>query len=161
MNYLEIISENEPTSKKPHWKLDIDNKVYIVFDENGKEYSRHAFQHVWDSSPAKRAAQKDTNELIDIIRKKEREENEIKAEAKPLSALEQLYQKLDNSVKKYQKYIFPKTPEDDILDKETRDLYLQKATEWLEQMNRIAAGGTIRRSLINGTYNQSKNQIDK
>jgi hypothetical protein len=157
MKYVEIISENKPTSKGPHWQLDIDNKVYIVFDENGKEYSRHTFQHVWDSSPAKRAAQKDTNELLAIIRKREKEESEARAEAKPLSSLEQMYQKLDNSVKKYQRYIYPEIPEDDILDKETRDLYIKKATEWLEQMNKIAAGGTIRQSLINGTYNQSKN----
>lgn len=137
---------------RPETKLDIDNKVYIVYDENGKEYSRHTFQHVWDSSPAKRAAEKDANDLRAKQRRREAEQYAISAEAKPLSKVEDRYYNLDQSVKKYQKYIFPKTPEDDILDKETRELYLNTATDWMNEMNRLASGGTIRKSLINGTY---------
>ncbi len=137
---------------RPEVRLDIDNKVYIVYDENGKEYSRHEFQHVWDSSPAKRAAESDARELKIKFGKDRAEKTKQDAEAKPLSNLEQMYLELDGKVKHYQKYIFPKTPEDDILDKETRDIYLDTANKWLEKMNRFAAAGTIRKSLINGTY---------
>lgn len=144
-----LISE---VQNRPEAKLDIDNKVYIVYDENGKEYSRHKFEHVWDSSPAKRAAEQDARELKVAQGKRKAEQDAIAAEAKPLSNLENEYLKLDKSVKNYQKYIFPKTPEDDILDDETRALYLDTATKWLEKMNKFASNGTIRRSLINGTY---------
>lgn len=137
---------------RPESKLDLDNKVYIVYDENGKEYSRHEFQHVWDSSPAKRAAEKDVNILRTEQRKRQSEQDAIAAEAKPLSTVEQMYLELDRKYNRYLKYIYPKTPEDDILDAETRELYLDTATEWLNKMNNLASGGTIRKSIIDGTY---------
>lgn len=137
---------------RPEAKLDIDNKVYIVYDENGKEYSRHTFQHVWDSSPAKRAAEKDANELKVQQRRRQSEKDAIAAEAKPLSRLEQEYYDLDKSVARYNKYIYPKTPEDDIIDNETREVYMQQSIQWMNKMQRYADNGTIRKSLINGTY---------
>lgn len=137
---------------RPQSKLDLENKVYIVYDEGGKEYSRHTFQHVWDSSPAKRAAEKDANDLKIAQRKKQSKKDAILAELKPLSSLEQMYIELDRKQKHYLKYIYPKTPEDNILDQETRELYIKTATAWLEKMNRLSSGGTIRKSVIDGTY---------
>ncbi len=137
---------------QPYWELDLENKVYTVHTPDGTEVARHPFEHVWDSSPAKRAAQEDFKKLSKENYEKKKAQDAAKAEAKPLSNLEQMYLELDGKVKRYQKYIFPKTPEDDILDKETRDLYLDTATKWIEQMNKYASGGTVRRSVIDGTY---------
>jgi len=152
MKFIDILSENNTPKGVPYSALDIDNKVYIVYDSDGKEFSRHEFQHVWDSSPAKRAAQKDVNALKFELQKKDKEDAEAKQEAKPLSVIEQKYLELDRKYNRYLKYIYPKTPEDNILDKETRDLYLETAIKWLEEMNSLVSSGAIRRSLINGTY---------
>jgi hypothetical protein len=151
MKYSDLL-ENVSKPGEPSWKLDIDNKVYIVYDEAGKEVNRHQFQHVWDSSPARNAAQKDVTDMKVALRKAKSEQDAKDAEAKPLSRLEQEYRDLERSVTKYNKYIYPKTPEDDILDDETRDLYMQQSIKWMEKMQKYANGGTIRKSLINGTY---------
>ena len=154
MKVSNLIETKNPGYKpgEPYWELDVENKVYTVHQPDGTEVSRHAFQHIWDSSPAMRAAKEDYKRVYNEYYKKKKDAESAEHEAKPLSALEIKYLKLSQSVKTYQKYIFPKTPEDDILDKETRDLYLTTATKWIEDMNRLASGGTIRKSLINGTY---------
>jgi hypothetical protein len=154
MKFSNLLETKNPGYRPghPYWELDIENKVYTVHEFDGTEVARHPFQHVWDSSPAKRAAQEDLNKLSKSHYEKKKAKDAADAEAKPLSSLEVSYQELDRKVKNYQKYIFPKTPEDDILDKETRDLYLNTATGWIEKMNYLASGGTIRRSIIDGTY---------
>ena len=145
MRLLEIAAQ-------PESKLDIDNKVYIVYDENGNEYSRYTFQHVWNSSPARDAAAKDVRDLKIHLRAARNDQLAKAAEAKPLSTLEQEYYNLDKSVARYNKYIYPKTQEDDILDSETRDLYINQSIQWMEKMHRYASSGAIRKSLVNGTY---------
>ena len=67
MKYTDLL-ETISIPGQPLSKLDIDNKVYIVYDENGNELRRYPFQHVWDSSPAKRAADKNVSELKAKIR---------------------------------------------------------------------------------------------
>lgn len=88
---------------RPEAKLDLENKVYIVYDENGKEYSRHEFQHVWDSSPAKRAAGQDVKILYDRAAEDKRK---IAANA-PLNGYEKEYIKLDTENKNYYQLLFP------------------------------------------------------
>lgn len=154
MNILQILESKNPGYKpgEPYWDFDSENKVYTVHLSDGTEVGRYPFQHVWDSSPAMRRAKEHYSKVFSEYRNKKEEENRLAAERKPLSPVEQKYFQLSQSVSKYQRYIYPKTPGDDILDKETRDLYIEKATEWLNQMNRLASGGSIRRSLIDGTY---------
>jgi hypothetical protein len=154
MKFEHLVETKNPGYKvgEPYWELDVDNKVYTVHREDGTEVSRHTFQHIWDSSPAKRKAIEDYKVLYAEYSKKKKDADYAIAQAKPLSELEQKYYKLSQSVQNYAKYIWPKTPEDDILDKETRDLYIETSTKWIEAMNRMAEGGTIRRSLIDGTY---------
>ena len=156
MKYINIIAENSknPGYKQgePYWELDPENKVYTVHLPDGKEVSRHPFQHVWDSSPAMRKAKEDYRGVYDEYYKKKKADDYAIAQAKPLGELEQRYYKLSLAVKNYSRYIWPKTPEDDFIDKETRDLYLKTANKWLEEMNRLSASGIIRKSLIDGTY---------
>lgn len=154
MKLANLIESKNPNYKpgEPYWELDIDNNVYTVHQPDGTEVARHPFQHVWDSSPALRKAKEDYSRLYTAYYQQKKDADAARAEAKPLSTIEQKYRELDASVKRYQKYIFPKTPEDDILDDETRTIYMDTATKWLEQMNKLASGGTVRRSLINGTY---------
>lgn len=154
MKYKDLFESKNPGYKpgEPFWQLDIDNKVYTVHHPDGTEVSRHPFQFVWDSSPAKRAAVVDYNQLKTRSYQEKKKRDDDFAESKPLSNVEKKYFDLHKSVEKYQKYIWPKLPEDDILDDETRQLYIQTATKWLDEMNRLAAGGTIRKSIINGTY---------
>lgn len=137
---------------QPYWEHLPDEKSYVVYDETGKELSRHTYQHVWDSSPAMRAANADLKPLIHKQYSAKKAADAAAAEAKPLSDLEKRYQELSRKVDRYNRYIYPKTAEDDILDKETRDIYIRQSTEWLNLMNRYANGGTIRKSLIDGTY---------
>jgi hypothetical protein len=154
MNFSQLLETKNPHYKpgEPYWELDVENKVYTVHQPDGTEVARHPFQHVWDSSPAMRAAKEDYSKVYDVYYKKKKAQDAAEAEAKPLSRLEQMYLELAGKVKRYQKYIFPKTPEDDILDKETRDLYLDTASKWIQKMNMYAEGGTIRRSIVDGTY---------
>jgi hypothetical protein len=157
MKYTDLLESKNPGWKpgEPYWELDIDNKVYTVNTEDGTEVSRYPFQHVWDSSPARDKAKADYLIVYNEYYKKKKAAAAASAEAKPLSAVEEKYYKLSQSVKNYSKYIWPKTPEDDFLDDETRALYLETSTKWLNEMNRLAASGIIRKSLIAGTYNPS------
>jgi hypothetical protein len=139
-------------SGEPYWELDIDNKVYTVHSEDGTEVASYPFQHVWDSSPAKRQAQAKYSELYKVYFQRKKADDEAKADAKPLSSIEKKYYDLSKSVEKYNRLIFPKTPEDNILDKETRDLYMETSMKWMKEMERLASGGTIRKSVIAGTY---------
>ena len=156
MKFSEILFEGKPRSNgragDAYWELEVDDKAYVVYDENGKEVGRHAFPAIWDSSGARNAAQKDVNAMNVALRAAHKDMIAKQAEAKPLSQIEQMYYDLDQKVKHYQKYIFPKTPEDDILDKETRDLYLDTANKWLEKMIKLGTSPGIRKSVINGTY---------
>jgi hypothetical protein len=154
MKLTDIYESKNPHYKpgEPYWELDVENKVYTVHQPDGTEVSRHTFQHVWDSSPAMRKAKEDYNKLYKVYYEKKKADDYTAAQSKPLSNLEEKYYKLSTAVKNYAKYIWPKTPEDDFLDKETRDLYLETANKWLEEMNRYSANGTVRASLINGTY---------
>lgn len=154
MKLISLIESKNPGYKhgEPYWELDAENKVYTVHQPDGTEVSRYPFQHVWDSSPALRKAKEDYSRLYKEYHQQKKDAEAARAEAKPLSTVEQKYYDLDKSVKKYQKYIWPKVPEDDILDDETRKIYLDTATKWLNEMNRLASGGTIRKSVIDGTY---------
>lgn len=154
MKFTNLIETKNPGYKpgQPYWELNIEDKVYTVHTEDGTEVARFPFQHVWDSSPAKRQAQEKYLKVYDTYYEKKKADDYATAQAKPLSQIEQRYYKLSQAVKNYARYIWPKTPEDNILDKETRDLYLETSTKWLEEMNRLSAGGTIRRSLSDGTY---------
>lgn len=137
---------------EPYWELDIDNKVYNVHSEDGAIVASFPFEHVWDSSPAKRSAQAEYNRVFTEYRdKKLKADNEI-SQRKPLSPVEIMYQDLSVKVEKYRALIWPKDGSVSILDKETRDIYMDQATKWLERMNRLASHGTVRKSLIDGTY---------
>lgn len=154
MKLFNLLETKNPGYKngEPYWELDVENKVYTVHQPDGSEVARHPFQHIWDSSPAMRKAKDDYNRIYTEYYKKKKAADYEKAQSKPLSQLEDRYYKLSQSVENYRKYVYPKRPEDDILDKETQDVYLTTMTKWLEEMNRYAANGTIRQSLINGTY---------
>jgi len=155
MKLSNLLETKNPGYKpgEPYWELDAENKVYTVHQPDGTEVSRYMFQHIWDSSPAMRSAKEDYKKIYSEYYKKKKDADKATAESKPLSSVEMKFLNLSQAVKRYQKYIFPKTPEDDILDKETRDVYLATATKWLENMNYLASNGTIRKSLIDGTYN--------
>jgi hypothetical protein len=154
MRFSNLLETKNPHYKQgePYWELDVENKVYTVHQPDGTEVSRHPFQHVWDSSPAMRAAKEDYNKLYSVYYEKKKKDDYDVAQAKPLGVSEKRYYELSKAVKNYSRYIWPKTKEDDILDKETRDLYLDTANKWLEEMNRLSASGIIRRSLTDGTY---------
>jgi len=139
-------------ASQPVSKLDIDNKVYIVYDENGKEYSKYPFQHVWDSSPARDAAQKDVVKLKNTLYKERQEKMLATAEAKPLSNLEKEYIDLDNKVKKYFLILYPKDKSKSILDDETKELYVASIDKWQDRLQKIADAGVIRQSVLMGTY---------
>ena len=62
---MKIMKLNE-IKKRPHHKVDVDAKAYIVFDENDKEVDRFPFPAVWDSSPALKKAQAKVSELIKL-----------------------------------------------------------------------------------------------
>ena len=149
MRYHEFYEEKADV---PRVKLDIDNKVYVVYNSDGTEFSRHEFEHVWNSSPAKRAAEQDLSQLKIEYRRKKKQADDAAAEAKPLSTIEQKYYDLSKSVERYNRFIYPRTPEDNILDKETRDLYIDTSLKWMKEMERLASGGTVRKSLIAGTF---------
>lgn len=154
MKFTSLLENKNPGWKpgEPYWELDINNKVYSVHTEDGIEVERYPFQHVWDSSPAKRRAQEKFKEVYGVYYEKKKATDYATAQAKPLSQVEERYYKLSQAVKNYARYIWPKVPEDNILDKETRDLYLVTSTKWLEEMNRLSGHGIIRKSLIDGTY---------
>jgi hypothetical protein len=134
---------------EPRVELDLPNKVYIVYDENGKEYSRHPFKEVWDSSPAKRAAQQDYgNVKIELKKAKDKA-----AEGAPLSKYEQEYTDIHAKWKQYYQTVFPRDKAPSILDSETKKVYLDQMDKWmtrLEQLNQF-----VRRSVILGTYKPS------
>jgi hypothetical protein len=154
MKFINLIETKNPGYKpgEPYWELDSENKAYTVHQPDGTEIGRHTFQHSWDSSPAMRAAKEDYKIIYGKYYTQKKAADYATAQAKPLSHIENEYYKLSKSVSKYSKYIWPKTPEDDFLDKETKELYMATSTKWLKDMNRMADGGTIRQSLIDGTY---------
>jgi hypothetical protein len=156
MKLTEILNEDKPRSQgregDPYWELDLDNKVYVVYDSTGTEVAQHTFPAVWDSSKARNAAQKDVNDMKSALRKKQSEDDAVKAEAKPLSPNEERYLDLARKVKKYTDLIYPPDKSPSILDTETKDLYLNQATEWIEKMNRLGDPRIIRKSVLNGTY---------
>lgn len=135
---------------QPESKLDIDNKVYIVYDENGKEYSRHPFQHVWDSSPAMRAADDDARKLRIALRAVEAERRAKEIEAKPLSRAEEEYIDVQRRWQKYFDVMFPPDKSPSILDAETAELYSEQMHIWMERMKRLSE--LVRTSVLIGTY---------
>ena len=151
MKYTDLL-ENISRPGEPTSKLDIDNKVYIVYDENGKEFSRHTFQHVWDSSSARNAAEKDARDLKIKLRVSKEEQSKKDIESKPLSGLEQEY---INTHAKWQKYfdtMYSKDPNKRLpnLDDETKQLYTDQMDKWMKRLEQL--GQVVRKSIINGTY---------
>lgn len=135
---------------QPESKLDIDNKVYIVYDEGGKEYSRYEFQHVWDSSPARNAAAKDVRDLrakLGVIRATQLKQS---AEATPLSKHEQEYIDILRKWKKYYTVLFPQDKSPSTLDKDAAEIYTDQMDTWMAQLERL--GKVVRPSIISGTY---------
>ena len=135
---------------QPGWQQKPEEKAYIVFDTDGNEVARFEYQHVWDSSPAMNKAVAKYRELMADYRAQEKAKEDARIEAKPLSEVEKRYIELDKSIKRYNKYIYPQTPEDDILDQETRELYMKTTIKWYEQLEKYAP--VVRKSIINGTY---------
>jgi hypothetical protein len=140
---------------KPESKLDIDNKVYIVYDENGQEYSRHPFKEVWDSSPARNAATNDVRNLISKLRIARDNQSKKDIEAKPLSKLEQEYIVIHSKWQKYFDAMFSKDPSKRLpdLDDETKQVYTDQMDKWMARLDQI--GQVVRKSIINGTYKPS------
>lgn len=138
---------------RPESKLDIDNKVYIVYDENGREFSRHAFKDVWNSSPARDAAQKDVNELRVSHSKRNKEQVARDAEAKPLSASEKDYMDTLAKWQRYYNVVFPKDKSKEFLDDETKQVYIEQMDAWMRKLERL--GEVVRKSIIAGTYRPS------
>jgi len=136
----------------PESKLDIDNKVYIVYDETGKEISRHAFQHVWDSSPAKRAAEAEVRELRIKLGAARREKDKQAAEAKPLSDLEKEYIEINRKWQRYFDAMYSKDTSKRVngLDDESVQVYNDQMDKWMKRMEQL--GRSVRKSVINGTY---------
>lgn len=149
MKLVEIIKRNTKLAR-PESKLDIDNKVYIVYDETGKEFSRHQFKDVWNSSPARDAAQKDVNELRVGYRVQQKAQADKDAESKPLSDLEKDYIETQAKWQKYYNIVFPKDKADDFLDDETKQIYIEQMDKWMKKLERL--GQVVRKSVILGTY---------
>jgi hypothetical protein len=135
---------------RPESKLDIDNKVYIVYDENGNEFSRHPFKEVWNSSPARDAAQKDVNKLRADHGNRRAEQSAKDAEARPLSAAEQDYIETLAKWQRYYNTVFPKDKSKEFLDSETKQVYIDQMDAWMHKLERM--GEVVRKSIINGTY---------
>lgn len=136
----------------PEVKLGIDNKVYIVYDENSKEISRHAFQHVWDSSPAKHAAEAEVRELRIKLRTDRDARSKQAAEAKPLSDLEKEYIEIQCKWQRYFDAMYSRDPNKKLsnLDDETRQVYTDQIDKWGKRMDQLAR--VVRKSVIAGTY---------
>jgi hypothetical protein len=140
-------------SGQPEVKLDIDNNVYIVYDETGKEFSRHTFQHVWDSSPAKRAAESDVRDLKIKLRSARAEQSVKAIEAKPLTKFEEEYLEIQAKWQRYYNILFPRDKSSSSLDDETKQIYTDQMDKWmsrLEQLNQV-----VRKSVIDRTYKPS------
>ena len=148
MRLMEITKIGRPA--RPESKLDIDNKVYIVYDETGNEFSRHPFKDVWNSSPARDAAQSDVNVLRANHSKRNAEKAAMDAEAKPLSAVEKDYLETLTKWQRYYNFVFPKDKSDDILDDETKQVYVDQMDIWMKKLERL--GVAVRNSVIAGTY---------
>ena len=152
MKYIDIISENIRRPGQPYWELSIDDKTYIVFDQDGKEVGRHTFQHVWDSSPARNAAQKDVNDMKVALSKAKSIDDARRAEAKPLSNLEQEYITIQRKWQKYYDAMFAKDLSKRLpnIDDETKQVYSDQMVKWMTRMEQL--GPIVRRSVIDGTY---------
>ena len=142
---------NEVESQ-PYSKLDLPNKVYIVYDENGNEVNRHPFKEVWDSSPARNAAQKDVNDMKIALRKSKAEGDARNAEAKPLSKFEQEYMDIHSKWQRYYDAMFSKDPNRRLtdIDNETKQIYTDQMDKWMKRMEQLAQ--VVRKSIMNGTY---------
>lgn len=138
------------TSQPPKSKLDVDNKAYIVYDTNGVEVSRHTFKHIWDSSPAMRAAVAEVQLLRADYRKAQAEQKAKAAEAKPLSAVEQEYIEINRKWQRYYDIMFPPDKSPSILDAETADVYSKQMDKWMARLHQL--NQSVRKSVITGTY---------
>lgn len=152
MKYIDLITEAMTRPGDPYSKLDIDNKVYIVYDGQHNEISRYVFKHVWDSSPARDAAQKEVSNLIVQLRKSQSEDLAKKKEAIPLSDNEKLYLDLHSKFKKYFALLYPLDKSPSILDDEAKEVYGDQLDKWSERLDKLSNSGIIRKSVIMGTY---------
>lgn len=143
MRLLEIAAQ-------PESKLDLDNKVYIVYDENGNEHSRYTFQHVWDSSPARDAAANDVRELKIRLRAVRSDQLAKAAEAKPLSNFEKEYLDINNKWQKYFNILHPRDKSPTGIDQETTLLYIEQMDKWMKRLEML--NSNVRTSVVLGTY---------
>jgi len=136
---------------QPRSELDADAKTYIVYDENGKEFSRHPFQHVWDSSPAMRAAKADVLKLRTELYKVRSAKGKEEAEAKPLSRIEQEYVDILGKWQRYYDTMFSKDPNKRLqnIDDETKKVYIDQMDKWMKRLEQL--NGSVRKSVQMGT----------
>lgn len=133
-------------TSKPRYEIDLPNKVYIVYDQNGNEYSRHKFEHVWNSSPTRDAAEKDVLKLINI---QKAEDNRLYDE-RPLTKFEQEYVQTKAKWQKYFDILYPKDKSPSGLDSETQEIYMQQMDIWMNRLQQL--NSLVRNSVILGTY---------
>ena len=105
---------------------------------------------MWNSSPARDAAQKDVNELRVSHSNRNAEQAAKDAEAKPLSATEKDYLETQAKWQRYYDTVFPKDKSKDFLDDETKQLYIDQMDAWMKKLHRM--GEVVRKSVIAGTY---------
>ena len=140
------LSEVTTPARHPEYKHDAENKVYIVYDELGKEQFRFPYKDIWNSSPAMRDAERAVNKIrFDI-------QNRVKInwENQPITKNEQEYMSLDNKCKKYMNTI-----RDGILDDDTKQLYYEQMIVWNERMDYLVNTHQVRNSIIMETYKLS------
>lgn len=139
MNLTEITQR----AGMPKWEHDTAQKVYVVFDELGREQARFPYKDIWNSSPAMKDADKEVNRLKAEMRNREK----VDWENRPLSKNEIEYQELDRKCKKYMATI-----RSGALDDETKAMYYEQATVWSDRMSALIAARQVRDSVVMGTY---------
>jgi hypothetical protein len=141
------LSEVTKKANLPKWEHDTTHKVYIVFDELGREHTRFPYKDIWNSSPAMRDATKEVNKIKSEISNREK----FDWENRPLSKLEIRYQELRIKCQKYFDAI-----KSGALDDETKSIYYDTMSGWSDEMIGMADSNLIRKSIIMGTYKSDK-----